>query len=47
MASNATKLPDSGIPIYDDNGKFLKDKKNFIAPEPAIRSILFGFPEEA
>lgn len=45
QGSNFTKLPDDGIPIYDENGKFLKDKKNFIPPEDAIATILFGVSE--
>jgi hypothetical protein len=42
MGSNFTKLPSDGVPIYDSNGKFLKDLSNFIPPEPAIKTILFG-----
>jgi hypothetical protein len=41
MGSNFTKLPDSGVPIYDENGKFLKDKKNFRPPEDGIYTYLF------
>lgn len=42
MGSNFTKLPSDGIPIYDENGKFLKDKTNFVPPERAIKTMLFG-----
>lgn len=42
MASNFTKLPSDGIPVYDANGKFQKDMTNFVAPESAIRTMLFG-----
>lgn len=45
QGSNFTKLPDDGIPVYDENGKFLKDQKNFIPPEDAIATILFGVSE--
>lgn len=44
--SNFTKLPADGIPIHDENGKFLKDMSRFIPPEPAIKTILFGLKEE-
>ena len=37
-----TKLGSDGIPTHDENGKFLKDMTNFIPPEPAIKSIIFG-----
>lgn len=46
MGSNFTKLPSDGIPIYDANGKFLKDMTNFVPPEPAIKSIMFGCKPE-
>jgi hypothetical protein len=46
MGSNFTKLPASGIPIHDENGKFLKDMSNFVPPEPAIKTILFGLQAE-
>ncbi len=42
MGSNFTKLSSDGIPKYDANGKFLKDMTNFVPPEPAIKTILFG-----
>jgi hypothetical protein len=42
MGSNFTKLPSDGIPKHDVNGKFLKDMTNFVPPEPAIKTILFG-----
>ena len=42
MGSNFTKLPSDGIPKYDVNGKFLKDLSNFVPPEPAIKTVLFG-----
>lgn len=42
MGSNFTKLPSDGVPIYDSNGKFLKDMSNFVPPEPAIKTILWG-----
>jgi hypothetical protein len=45
MGSNFTKLPSDGIPIHDENGKFLKDMSNYIAPEGAIKTLLFGFNE--
>lgn len=42
MGSNFTKLPSDGVPVHDANGKFLKDMTNFVPPEPAIKTILFG-----
>lgn len=42
MGSNFTKLASDGVPRYDANGKFLKDTTNFVPPEPAIKSLLFG-----
>ena len=45
MGSNFTKLPSDGVPIYDENGKFLKDMSNFVPPEPAIKTIMFGVKE--
>lgn len=41
MGSNFTKLPDDGIPVHDENGKFQKDPKNYRKPENAIYTILF------
>lgn len=40
MASNFTKLPADGIPVHDENGKFLKDMTNYVPPESAIHSII-------
>ena len=42
MGSNFTKLASDGVPKYDANGKFLKDMTNFIPPEAAIKTMLFG-----
>lgn len=42
MGSNFSKLPSDGVPVYDANGKFLKDMTNFVPPEPALKTILFG-----
>lgn len=39
MDSNESKLDDSGNPIYDANGKFLKGP-NYWAPEGRIRTLL-------
>ena len=39
MESNFTKLPSDGVPVYDENGKFLKDKDNYRAPEEAIATF--------
>lgn len=41
MASNFSKLPSDGIPVHDENGKFLKDMTNFVPPENAIYTLLF------
>lgn len=46
MGSNFTKLPSDGIPKHDANGKFLKDMSNFVPPESAIKTILFGLQSE-
>jgi len=46
MGSNFTKLPSDGIPVHDANGKFLKDMTNFVPPEPAIKTMLFGLKPE-
>lgn len=42
MGSNFTKLPSDGIPKHDENGKFLKDMTNFVPPEAAIKTLMFG-----
>lgn len=42
MGSNATKLGPDGVPKHDENGKFLKDMSNFVPPEPALKTQLFG-----
>jgi hypothetical protein len=47
MASNFTKLPADGVPVHDANGKFLKDMTNFVPPENAIKTILFGLAKSA
>ena len=47
MGSNFTKLPSDGIPIHDENGKFLKDMSNYVAPEGAIKSVLFGLASDS
>jgi NTP pyrophosphatase (non-canonical NTP hydrolase) len=39
MESNASKLDANGMPIYDDNGKFLKGP-NYWQPEPRIKELL-------
>lgn len=39
MDSNASKLGEDGLPIYDENGKFLKGP-NYWKPEPHIRRLL-------
>lgn len=39
MDSNESKLGADGMPIYDDNGKFLKGP-NYWKPEPKIRQLL-------
>lgn len=39
MESNFTKLPPDGIPVYDNNGKFLKGP-NFIPPEKLLKALL-------
>lgn len=41
MGSNFTKLGEDGLPIKDENGKFLKGP-NFIPPEAHIHATLFG-----
>lgn len=41
MASNFSKLPSDGIPVHDENGKFLKDMTNYVPPEDAIYTLLF------
>lgn len=40
MDSNESKLADDGIPVYDENGKFQKDLKNYWKPEPMIKNLL-------
>lgn len=40
MDSNESKLADDGIPIYDENGKFQKDVKNYWKPEPMIKNLI-------
>jgi predicted HAD superfamily Cof-like phosphohydrolase len=40
MQSNFSKLPDNGVPIYDERGKFQKDPKNYWKPESRIKSML-------
>ena len=37
---NESKLADDGIPIYDENGKFQKDVKNYWKPEPMIKNLI-------
>jgi len=44
MASNFTKLSADGVPKHDENGKFLKDMSRYVAPEGAIKTLLFGAP---
>jgi predicted HAD superfamily Cof-like phosphohydrolase len=39
MASNFSKLPDNGIPLKDERGKFLKGP-NYWKPEERIRALL-------
>jgi hypothetical protein len=44
MNSNFTKLGEDGLPIKDENGKFLKGP-NFIAPERHIYAAMFDADE--
>jgi predicted HAD superfamily Cof-like phosphohydrolase len=41
MGSNFTKVK-GGVPTYDENGKVMKDMSSFVAPEPALKTIIFG-----
>jgi len=41
MASNFLKLPSDGIPVHDENGKFLKDMTNYVPPENMIYTLMF------
>lgn len=47
MGSNFTKLGPSGVPIYNQDGKFLKDMSSFIPPEDAINTVMFGVASES
>ena len=40
MDSNESKLADDGVPVYDENGKFQKDEKNYWKPENLIKNLL-------
>jgi len=42
QGSNASKLPYDGTPIYDKNGKFIKDMTRYIPAKSAVYTVLYG-----
>ena len=40
MDSNESKLGPDGIPVYNAEGKFLKDMRTYWQPEPMIKNLL-------